>query len=103
MNFSTNDVLCGEICEILECKSLMMVMEFRAALEINDFFGPAMTFVNFEADSPAGVPAELRTELPQLRSGEYATWKIGQGFCAMEPITWNTWARAFDNEPMFNS
>lgn len=62
-----------------------------------------MTFLNFEADSPEMLPTEIRSVLPYCRTKEYATWKLGQPFCAMEPITWNTWTRAFDKEAMFNS
>ena len=101
MNFSTNDVLCGEICEILDIKRILLVMEWRTTVGLPDLFGTAMTFCNFEAESPAQIPAELRSVLPKCRSADYARWKIGQPFNRVDPLTMNSWVRAFDTNGMF--
>ena len=58
----------------------MMVSEFRSAFGMDNYFGCAITFLNIGAPNSSAVPKSLREILPECRSKEYFTWKVGQGF-----------------------
>ena len=77
--FSTNDVICGDVAELLNLNSFMIIMEFRSALGMDDLFGCCTTFSNIKAPTPGEVPKILRQNLPELQGKEYFTWKCGQG------------------------
>jgi len=77
LNLSTNDVLCGEILQAINKNSFLLVSEFRAAFDKENYFGCAITFLNIEAPSTSTVPKTLRELLPECRTKDYFTWKVG--------------------------
>lgn len=96
MSFSTNDVLAGELAELLDCTKLCLIMEWRALLGVPNYFGVAITTLDFVGEAPASMPLAIRSVLPSLRNLDFVKWRLGAGMCALSEVMVNSWARAFD-------
>jgi len=77
---SGNDVLCGELCELLGLRTVASVVNFRAPAGLAPgYFGNAVTMVPAAAAAPAGVPAAMRDQLEMARRPGYLAWHLSQG------------------------
>jgi hypothetical protein len=77
LRLSPNDVLSGEILQANDHNSFLLAKEFRSAYDKYNYFGCAVTFMNIEAPTASTVPKTLREVIPECRTSEYFTWKVG--------------------------
>merc|ERR1740121_3226798 len=97
---STNDVIVGEVAEMLQETNATLLMDCRHALKQPGFFGCALVSLDFEVDStePGKMASEIRSALqdPSIRTEGFVKWKLGRGVGKSGGILANSWVRAFD-------
>jgi len=97
---STNDVIVGEVAEMLQETNVTLLMDCRPALNQPGFFGCALVALDFEVNSaePGKMASEIRSVLqdPSIRTEGFVTWKLGRGVGKSGGILANSWVRAFD-------
>lgn len=105
---SSNDVLCGEVCQTLAATSILLCMNWRPMLERNNFFGYALLFLYISLANAMDASVTFRRILgwnqhhPSkrgkgvVRSKDFVNWKMrNEGIQGKTQLIWNSWVGFF--------
>ena len=105
---SSNDVLCGEVCRILDATSILLCMNWRPVLDRSNFFGYALLFLylSFAKAMDASIVCRRILGWNQhhsskgcegiVRNEDFVKWKMrNEGKQGGTQLIWNSWIGFF--------
>ena len=105
---SSNDVLCGEVCRILDAKNVLLCMNWRPVLARSNFFGYALLFlyISFANAMDASVTCRRILGWNQhhsskggegiVKNEDFVKWKMrNEGKQGGTQLIWNSWVNFF--------
>lgn len=105
---SSNDVLCGEVCQILDATSILLCMNWRPVLDRSNFFGYALLFLYLSFANAMDASIACRRILGWnqhhsskggegiVRNKDFVNWKMrNEGKQGGTQLIWNSWVGFF--------
>jgi len=110
---SSNDALCGEVCQTLNATSILLCMDWRPVLEKSNFFGYALLFLFLSFANAMDAPVACRRILgwkhhPSAdgtstankegvaRNKDFVLWKMRNEWRqGKTQLIWNSWVPFF--------